>query len=159
MLQAGGAIIVAVESKTPLDRVADGAANKAGVKSKGRGAGEKVTGPRGGVTTNTGKTNVNRETIYKRDSSGYYSKDSKTGKQKIEKSPNKHGNTAGDQDAECYNLTCRKTGEVKKIGETTRDEDAFGKDNQRRYTKEELKQKNVRYKKTGSGTKGSDYIQ
>ena len=37
VLQAGGAIIVAVGSKTPLGRVADGAANKAGVKGKVRG--------------------------------------------------------------------------------------------------------------------------
>lgn len=64
-----------------------------------------------------------------------------------------NGNTLGDQPAEQYSLRDRKTGQVKKYGETTRGEDANGAGNQKRYSKKELKSNDVDYVKEASGTK------
>jgi hypothetical protein len=64
-----------------------------------------------------------------------------------------HGNKLDDKPAEGYTLRDKKTGEVKKYGETTRGEDKFGTGNQKRYTKKELKEKGVYYQKETSGTK------
>jgi hypothetical protein len=56
--------------------------------------------------------------IVQRESGSYYIKDPKTGKQQTVKSPNKHGNTLGNQPAERYKLVDRKTGKPLKSGET-----------------------------------------
>ena len=64
-----------------------------------------------------------------------------------------HGNTLGDQPAEGYQLQDKNTGEVKKYGETTRGDEKFGAGKQKRYSKQYLKDNNVVYKKTASGTK------
>jgi hypothetical protein len=64
-----------------------------------------------------------------------------------------HGNKLDDKPAEGYTLEDRDDGTVKKYGETTRGEDAFGEGEQKRYSKKELKEKNVDYVKQESGTK------
>lgn len=64
------------------------------------------------------------------------------------KSPNKHGNTLGDQPAELYCLICRRTGEVTKYGE-----DAYGIGNQKRYSTDELEEMDVIYTPLDTGTK------
>lgn len=64
-----------------------------------------------------------------------------------------HGNKLDDKPAEGYTLRDRKTGEIKKYGETTRGEDTFGSGKQKRYSKKYLKENNVRYIKEVSGTK------
>lgn len=68
---------------------------------------------------------------------------------------NTHGNTLDNKPAEGYSLRDRTTGDVKKYGETTRGDDKFGAGKQKRYTKKELKAKNVDYVKEVSGTKKS----
>ncbi|MBT9484959.1 MAG: hypothetical protein IV095_10625 [Sediminibacterium sp.] len=64
-----------------------------------------------------------------------------------------HGNKLDDKPAEGYTLRDKKSGEVKKYGETTRGEDKYGKGGQKRYTKKELKERDVYYQKESSGTK------
>ena len=64
-----------------------------------------------------------------------------------------HGNKLDDKPAEGYTLRDKDTKKVKKYGETTRGEDRFGDGKQKRYTKKELKEKNVEYNKETSGTK------
>ncbi|MFH1373987.1 MAG: RHS repeat-associated core domain-containing protein [bacterium] len=64
-----------------------------------------------------------------------------------------HGNKLDDKPAEGYTLQDRDTGEIKKYGETTWGEDAFGRGKQKRYTKKYLKKQNVDYVKEKSGTK------
>ena len=64
-----------------------------------------------------------------------------------------HGNKLDDKPAEGYSLRDKKTGEVKKYGETTRGEDKFGEGKQKRYSKKELERKEVDYNKETSGTK------
>ncbi len=64
-----------------------------------------------------------------------------------------HGNVLDDKPAEGYELRDKKTGEVKKYGETTRGEDKFGAGKQKRYTKKFLKEKDLVYKKVTSCTK------
>jgi len=64
-----------------------------------------------------------------------------------------HGNKLDDKPAERYSLRDRNTGEVKKHGETTRGEDKYGAGNQKRYSKKELREKNLDYVKENSGTK------
>lgn len=66
---------------------------------------------------------------------------------------NTHGNKLDDKPAERYSLRDRTTGEVKKHGETTRGEGKYGAGNQKRYSKKELKEKNLDYNKENSGTK------
>jgi hypothetical protein len=65
----------------------------------------------------------------------------------------KHGNRKGKQRAEGYTLRDRKTGEIKKYGETTRGERKFGLGKQRRYTKKYLDDNNVDYVKETQGSK------
>ena len=64
-----------------------------------------------------------------------------------------HGNKLDDKPAEGYSLRDKKTGGVKKFGETTRGEDAFGAGKQKRYSKGYLKGKDLYYQKEISGTK------
>jgi RHS repeat-associated protein len=64
-----------------------------------------------------------------------------------------HGNKLDDKPAEGYTLRDKKTGDVKKYGETTRGDDRYGAGNQKRYTKKELKEKDVYYQKETIGTK------
>ncbi len=64
-----------------------------------------------------------------------------------------HGNKLNDKPAEGYTLRDKKTGEVKKYGETTRGEDRYGKGQQKRYSKNELEKKGVEYRKEERGTK------
>ena len=66
---------------------------------------------------------------------------------------NSHGNKLDDKPAEGYTLRDKKTKEVKKYGETTRGEDKFGEGKQKRYSKKELEEKGVDYKKETNGTK------
>jgi len=49
-----------------------------------------------------------------------------------------HGNTLNDAPAELYKLVDRKTGKIKKIGETTHGERRYGRGKQRRYTEKYL---------------------
>lgn len=115
--------------------------------------GDKTIGSRGGNATDIGHTNASGQTIYQRDSGGYYSINPTTGKQQTENSPYEHGNTLNDQPAESYCLTCRTTGEVVKYGETTHGEDRYGVGNQKRYTQNDLDGMNAEYRKLNSGTK------
>ena len=116
-----------------------------------------VIGPNGGKGKKTGKQDKDGNDIIKRDSGSHYVNNSKIGKQEKINSPSKHGNTLNDTPAECYGLYCRDTGKVKKIGETTHGEAKYGAGNQKRYTKDYLKDNNVRYKKTSTGTKRDMY--
>ena len=97
-----------------------------------------------------GKFDNNGEEIYQRNSGGFYIFD-KNGIQQPVNSPNDHGNTLGDQPAELYCLTCRRTGEPKKYGETTHGEDRYGTGNQKRYSTDEIEEMGVEYKKIDSG--------
>jgi uncharacterized protein RhaS with RHS repeats len=65
----------------------------------------------------------------------------------------KHGNRKGKQRAEGYTLRDLDTGEIKKIGETTRGERKFGKGRQRRYSQKYLTDNNVYYQKETQGSK------
>ena len=69
------------------------------------------------------------------------------------KSEKSHGNKLDDKPAEGYTLRDKRTREVKKYGETTRGEDKFGEGKQKRYSKKELDEKGVDYKKETDGTK------
>jgi len=95
--------------------------------------------------------------IVQRESGGYYYADPKTGKQVSVNSPNKHGNTLNDTPAECYGLHCRDTGKLKKLGETTHGEVAYGPGKQKRYTRKYLREKKVEYKQRATGTKKGMY--
>ena len=72
-------------------------------------------------------------------------------------SPYDHGNALNDRPAECYGLYCRDTGELKKIGETTYGENAYGPGGQRRYTQKYLDENNVIYDPKATGTKKEMY--
>jgi hypothetical protein len=71
--------------------------------------------------------------------------------------PSKHGNTLGNQPAELYELRNQETGNVVKIGETTHGELKYGQGNQKRYTKDELKEMNARYVPQSTGSKADMY--
>jgi hypothetical protein len=64
-----------------------------------------------------------------------------------------HGNTLNDKPSEGYSLRDRKTGTVRKFGETTRGEDKYGVGKQKGYSKKKLKDMDVFYQKEKSGTK------
>jgi len=85
--------------------------------------------------------------------SGAASFGSQKGRLNGEAKSKSHGNKLDDNPAEGYTLKDKKTGDTKKYGETTRGEDKFGQGNQKRYSKKELNEKGVEYKKEVSGTK------
>ena len=64
-----------------------------------------------------------------------------------------HGNTLNDAPAELYKLVDRKTGKIKKIGETTHGERRHGRNRQRRYPEKYLDEQGLRYKPIKIGTK------
>nr|WP_068892978.1 DUF6443 domain-containing protein [Pedobacter panaciterrae] len=88
-----------------------------------------------------------------KEASVYKAQDAKSESESQTKNEKTHGNKLDDKPAERYSLKDRTTGEVKKHGETTRGEDKYGAGNQKRYSKKELKEKNLDYNKENSGTK------
>ncbi len=115
--------------------------------------GTAVTGPRGGRAVVTDQTTPDGQPIYRRESGGYYTIDPVTGRQQVVGSPSNHGNVLNDTPAECYALSCRETGTVKKYGETIHGENRYGTGNQKRYSDDFLIEQNVDYRPIETGTK------
>lgn len=74
------------------------------------------------------------------------------GMSSIAKKTEQHGNKLNNKAAEGYTLR-DKNGQIQKFGETTRGEDKFGSGQQKRYTKQFLKDNDLQYVKEISGSK------
>lgn len=71
----------------------------------------------------------------------------------VKEAVDEHGNTLNEKPAEGYTLRSKKTGEVKKYGETTHGEDKYGEGKQKRYSQSWLDKKGLYYQKETDGTK------
>ena len=130
------------------------------------GAGGAAAGSTGGLVTEVGMeatgvinpkdvADVVKTGVKKMDDLIQAADDAKQGVKEAfsKKKPGTNGNTLNDTPAEQYKLEDVDTGKTKKFGETTRGEVKFGVGKQKRYTKKELKDMNVKYVQQAKGTK------